>query len=199
VKPPRSLGLLGGSFNPVHSGHVLLARHAREALKLDEVWLIPCAASADGKALAPGALRLRWIRKALRGEEGLKASAVELKRGGVSRTIDTLRELRSKLGPAVKFTVLLGQDQALRLPGWKDAREIPDLARLAVFRRPGLKEQMPKAFHALFVSAPLFEISSSEIRSRIRNGKSVSLLVPPALVRDPELARVFRSRAKRRP
>jgi nicotinate-nucleotide adenylyltransferase len=199
VKPLRSLGLLGGSFNPVHSGHVLLARHAREALKLDEVWFIPCAGSADGKALAPGALRLRWIKKALRGEHGLKASAVELKRGGVSRTIDTLRELRAKLGPGVKFTLLLGQDQALRLPQWKDARELPTLARLAVFRRPGVPGSPPKAFHAVFVPAPLFEISSSEIRSRVRNGKTLNLLVPPALVRDPELARAFRKAAARRP
>lgn len=192
MKPPRSLGLLGGSFNPVHSGHVLLARRAREALKLDEVWLIPCAASADGKVLAPGPLRLRWIKKALRGEEGLKACDLELKRGGVSRTIDTLTELRAKLGPAVTFTVLLGQDQALNFSGWKDAASIPRLARLAVFRRPGVPGTPPKAFQALTLSAPLFEISSSEIRARIRNGKTLNLLVPPALARDAGLQRAFR-------
>ena len=192
MKPLRSLGLLGGSFNPVHSGHVLLARHAREALKLDEVWLIPCAASVDGKALAPGARRLRWIKKALQGEQGLKAGDLELKRGGVSRTIDTLRELRAKLGPAVKFTVLLGQDQALNFSGWKDAGSIPKLARLAVFRRPGIAGTPPKAFQAFMLPAPLFEISSSEIRARIRNGKTLNLLVPPALTHDTELVRTFR-------
>ena len=196
MKPLRSLGLLGGSFNPVHSGHVLLARHAREALKLDEVWLVPCAASADGKALAPGSLRLRWIKKALRGEEGLKASDLELKRGGVSRTIDTLAELRAKLGPAVAFTVLLGQDQALNFSGWKGAGRIPGLARLAVFRRPGVSGTPPKNFHATAVSAPLFEISSSEIRARIRNGKTLNLLLPPALVRDTELRRAFHKPAR---
>jgi nicotinate-nucleotide adenylyltransferase len=197
VKPLRSLGLLGGSFNPVHSGHVLLARHAREALKLDEVWLIPCAGSADGKALAPGARRLAWIKKALRGEQGLKASDLELKRGGVSRSVDTLRELRAKLGPLVKFTLLLGQDQALHFSTWKDSDQIPGMARLAVFRRPGVPGRLPKTFQALMLSAPLFEISSSEIRARIRNGKSLNLLVPPAMARDTELLRVFR-RAPRR-
>jgi nicotinate-nucleotide adenylyltransferase len=197
VKPLRSLGLLGGSFNPVHSGHVLLARHAREALKLDQVWLIPCAGSADGKALAPGPLRLRWLRKALRDEEGLKASDLELKRGGVSRTIDTLLELRAKLGPAVKFTLLLGQDQALHFSAWKDARRIPDLAGLAVFRRPGVPGILPKIVQAHMLPAPLFEISSSEIRARIRNGKNLNLLVPPALARDPELQRAFRKASQR--
>ena len=182
MAPRRAIGLFGGSFNPVHSGHVLLARHARKALGLDEVWLIPCARSADRKALAPGALRLRWLRLALRGEEGLKASDIELKRGGVSRTVDTLRQLRCELGEGVAFTVLLGQDQALRLPRWKDAVLLTGLCRLAVFRRSGVGPDLGPGFRPL--NAPLFDISSSDIRARIRARRSVGLLLPPALVRD---------------
>jgi nicotinate-nucleotide adenylyltransferase len=198
VKALGSLGIFGGSFNPVHTGHVLLARHAREALKLDEVWLIPCACSADGKELASGVLRLRWLKAALRGEEGLRAGDIELKRGGISRTIDTLRALRASLGPAVTFTLLMGQDQASRFPRWKEAAAIPALARLAVFRRPGAlpKPLRPlrigKAADMALISAPLYEISSSDIRSRIRHKKSVALLVPPALVLDASLKKAFR-------
>lgn len=192
MKALRSLGIFGGSFNPVHTGHVLLARHAREALKLDGLWLVPCARSADGKELAPDALRLRWLKAALRGEEGLRASDIELKRGGISRTIDTLRALRASLGPDVAFTLLMGQDQASRFPRWKEAAAIAALARLVVFGRPGLPlKPLAKPFHATFVSAPLFEISSSEIRLRVRHKKSLALLVPPALVLDASLKKAF--------
>lgn len=188
----RSLGLFGGSFNPVHTGHVLLARYAREALKLDEIWFIPCASSADGKNLAPGALRLRWLRKVLKGEGGLKASDIELKRGGVSRTVDTLRELREKLGPAVKFTVLMGQDQAHRIASWKEAEQLPRLCRLAVFGRSGVLKREAKGFRMKHLNAPLSQISSSEIREAIGQKKNLGLLLPPALVRDASLTRAFR-------
>ncbi len=188
---PRSLGILGGSFNPVHSGHVLLARVARRSLGLDEVWLIPCARSADGKRLAPGDLRMRWLKAALRGEEGLRASGLELRRGGVSRTVDTLRELRVRLGGGVRLTLLLGQDQFLRLPEWKEARTLPGLCRLAVFSRPGVPAGAPAGFRARRVRAPLLDISSSGIRALIRADAPLSLWLPPALARDATLRRHF--------
>jgi nicotinate-nucleotide adenylyltransferase len=191
VKPLRSLGLFGGSFNPVHQGHVLLARRALETLELDEVWFIPCFRSADAKALAPGALRLGWLKKALRGEKGLKACDLELRRGGISRTIDTLRALRGTLGQAVKLTLLLGQDQALRLPQWKEAYQVPALCRLAVFERPGVDGSRPKGFKWVGVKAPLFDISSSEIRASMKRNKDVSLMLPPALAKDAALRRCF--------
>ncbi|HTB23471.1 MAG TPA: nicotinate (nicotinamide) nucleotide adenylyltransferase [bacterium] len=191
MKPPRSLGLFGGSFNPVHSGHLVLAREARKTLRLDEVWFIPCARSADRKALAPGALRLGWLKKALRGQEGLKACDLELKRGGISRTIDTLRELRECLGPQVEFTLLLGQDQALRLPQWKEADALPTLCRLAVFRRPGVAGAVPKGFKFQEVKAPILGISSSEIRAAIKKNRDISLWLPGALPKDTSLLACF--------
>jgi nicotinate-nucleotide adenylyltransferase len=192
VKPLRSLGLFGGSFNPLHNGHVLLARRALETLKLDEVWFIPCAESADGKALAPGGLRLAWLQKALRGEDGLKDCDVELQRGGISRTIDTVRELRKRLGPGPKFTLLLGQDQVLRLPEWKEADQLSALCRLAVFSRPGMDDGGPQGYKIERVPAPLFRISSSEIRAAIKKNKDVSLWLPDALAKDSELLGYFR-------
>lgn len=193
MRPLRSLGIFGGSFNPVHSGHILLARHARAALKLDELWFVPCSQSADGKSLAPARLRLSWLNKALKAEEGLKACAIEVKRGGISRTIDTLRELRRTLGGKVRFILLMGQDQALRLPAWKEATCIVAMARVAVFHRAGAAAGLPNGFKARPLRAPLFDISSSEIRARIQRRENVSLLLPPVLARDATLLRYYRA------
>lgn len=186
MKPER-YGLFGGSFNPVHTGHVLLARYALEQLKLDGVLFMPCARSADGKQLAPGALRLAWLKKALRGEAGLRASDLELKRGGVSRTVDTLRQLRA-LQPKAQWVLLMGADQAARIKTWKESAELPRLAQLAVFARPG--QRHPK--NMFRIVAPMLEISSSEIRLRIKQKKSLRLLLPPALAQDKKLLHNFR-------
>lgn len=193
MPPLHSLGVFGGSFNPVHSGHILLARHAKTALKLDAVWFVPCFRSADGKALAPPALRLKWLNLALDGEEGLEACDMELRRGGLSRTVDTLRALRESYGPALRLTLLLGQDQARRFSTWKEADRIPGLARLAVFRRPGV-EAGPKDLRARTLQAPLFDVSSSGIRALIRRRRAVSLLLPPALAENAELLRFYGGR-----
>lgn len=183
----KRLGLFGGSFNPVHTGHVLLARYALEQLGLDGVLFMPCARSADGKKLAPGALRLAWLKKALRGEAGMRASGLELERGGVSRTVDTLRQLH-ELQPQTEWTLLMGADQAARLKTWKESGALPKLARLAAFARPGQKVPA-KMFR---ITAPSLEISSSEIRLRIKQKQSVRLLLPPALANEKSLLHNFR-------
>jgi nicotinate-nucleotide adenylyltransferase len=175
---PRSIGLFGGSFNPAHIGHVLLARWARAALRLDEVWLLPCAQSADGKKLAPAAARLRVLRAALKGERGLKICGLDLERGGVSRAVDTLRALRAGAGPQARYTWLLGQDQALRLPRWKEARALPALAGFAYFSRrsaPAIPMAIHRRFRLKAVVVPSIEISSSLIRHENKGKKRVTL------------------------
>ena len=152
---PRRLGFFGGSFDPVHKGHLALAEQARALLRLDQVWLIPCAASADGKRLAPGLLRLAWLKRALQGKPGLAAWDGELRRGGVSRTIDTLRQLRRELGPGVRFSLLLGADQVAQLPTWKEAGRLQAYCGLAAFRREGSRPRAPKGFRVRWLDAPL--------------------------------------------
>jgi nicotinate-nucleotide adenylyltransferase len=175
------LGLLGGSFDPVHIGHVLLARWARQQLRLDEVWLLPQAESADGKRLAPAAQRVKALRRALRGELGLKCCDVDLRLGGVSRTVETLRQLRRELGPAPRFIWLLGADQVLRLPAWRKADHLPELCDLKFFARPGMAP-IPKPIHSRFrlsaISVPSIGISSSWIREQRQVGKMVDLALP---------------------
>lgn len=177
-RAPRRLGIFGGSFDPVHIGHVLLARWAREALRLDEVWLLPQAQSADGKRLSPPASRWQHLQRALRAEPGLRACALDLQLGGVSRAVDSLRALRRQLGPRTDFTWLLGQDQARRLPLWKEAGRLPKLTRFVYFPRPG-GAPIPKSVHTSFrlsaIHSPSIEISSSRIRAEKKAGKRLDL------------------------
>jgi nicotinate-nucleotide adenylyltransferase len=187
---PKRLGLLGGSFDPVHRGHLALAESARRLLGLDEVWLIPCATSADGKRLAPGRLRLAWLRAALKGLDGLKAWDGELRRGGVSRSIDTLRQLRRALGPEVELFLLLGADQVAQLPAWKEAGRLQAYASLVAFRRAGSRPRAPQGFRVRWLDAPLRSESSTSLRAALAAGKRPKGL-PPALARDPRLARVY--------
>jgi nicotinate-nucleotide adenylyltransferase len=175
---PLRLGLLGGSFDPVHIGHVLLARWAREQLRLDEVWLIPQAQSADGKRLTPMLQRWRRLQRALKGEAGLRACDVDLRLGGVSRTVETLRQLRYELGPGPKFTWLLGQDQAQGLGSWMEADELPKLCALSFFRRPGcedLSARVYRRFRCIAINSPSIGISSSLIRQQKQAGKTLDL------------------------
>jgi nicotinate-nucleotide adenylyltransferase len=178
MKRQARLGLFGGSFDPIHIGHVLLARWARQALRLDEVWLIPQAESADGKRLAPMTARWKELQRALRGETGLRACDVDLRLGGVSRTIETLRQLRYELGPGPQFTWLLGQDQALRLPQWQEARDLPELCSFSFFERPGAPK-VPRSIHTRFrcdaIHVPCIDISSSWIRQQRQVGTLVDL------------------------
>jgi nicotinate-nucleotide adenylyltransferase len=177
MRRPR-LGLMGGSFDPVHVGHILLARWAREALGLDELWLLPQAASADGKKLSSMVKRWRALDGALSGEDGLRACDVDLRLGGVSRTVETLRQLRYELGPKPEFTWILGQDQVLRLPQWLEAEELPQLARFAYFKRAGVSA-VPKSIHSRFhcaiLDCPGVELSSTWIRQQRQAGKEVDL------------------------
>jgi nicotinate-nucleotide adenylyltransferase len=183
-------GLFGGSFNPVHLGHVRLALIARKALGLDQVWLVPCAASADGKPLAAGTLRMAWLRKAVSGNPGLKVWDGELRRGGVSRTVDTLRELR-RLKPKAAWTLLIGADQAKHLETWKEARSLPKLASIAAFRRPGVAADASPGVGVAWIPAPTIDLSSSLIRERLAKGLGVRRLLPPGLALDPTLARAY--------
>jgi nicotinate-nucleotide adenylyltransferase len=179
------IGIFGGSFNPVHHGHLLAARAAREALGLDRLFFVPCNASAYGKPLLEGRLRLAMLRAALKAEKGFEASDLELKRPGVSRSIDTLRCFKKSYGRGARFYLLIGQDQVAEFPAWKEAEALSKLAQVCVLARPlnTKHTKILKKFGLRELEIPQYEISSTEIRKRLKKNLSVAWLLPPQVLK----------------
>ena len=176
--PTGGLGILGGTFNPPHCGHVALARHALRELGLERVLLMPARLS-PGKPVEddPGPEhRLEMCRLAVAGIEGVRACALELERDGPSYTVDTLRALHAAHPPAA-LTFILGADVAATLPTWHEAGALPALARFAVALRPGAEAREIGGFTLVPVHMPMIEASSSLVRARVRRGESVVELV----------------------
>lgn len=168
------LGIFGGSFDPIHHGHLIAAQLAREALDLDRVLLmVSNRQPLKGSHGAPAADRLRMVELAVEGVEGLEADGRELARGGPSYTVDSLRELAGEF-PAAELVLLLGADAARELPRWHEAAAIPGLARIVCFTRGG--ESPPALTEPLVL--PEIAISSTAIRARIDAGRSVRGWVP---------------------
>ncbi len=177
------LGIFGGSFDPVHNAHLLVARAAVEELKLDRLIFIPAAQSPfkpDAKP-APANDRLRLLRLALAGHPEFRVDDVELLRGGVSYTIDTVRALHDRHPDAALFW-LIGADHVMTLHKWKAADELAKLIQFIVVPRPGLApERLPEPWRGVFLKGVPMGVSSSDIRARIRAGLSIDLLVPAAV------------------
>jgi len=188
-------GILGGSFNPIHHGHLIIATRAAEALKLDRVLLIPTAVSPlkEAGVLASPRDRLAMVRLAVRGNPLLRASDLEVRRGGTSFTVDTLRELRRTLEG--QLVLILGADAARLLPQWRSIGEVRRLARVVVIGRAGLRPpgKTPKESKEAIVGVPLLEISSTDIRERVRRGLPIRYLVPEAVERFIRRKRLYRA------
>ena len=173
------VGIYGGTFNPVHLGHLLLAETARDQLRLDRVLFIPTGQPPhkSARGLLPAQERLRLLTLATRSNPVFAVSSIELDRPGPSYTIDTLRTLRERL-PEARLFLLMGQDMlTVRWKGWD---ELKKLCTLAVARRPGGKTPARQR-GLVWLTMPLLEISSSDIRARIKAGRSIRYLVPPAV------------------
>ncbi len=188
------LGLYGGSFDPVHYGHLLLAECARERLRLDEVWLMPAAVPPhkQGRELAPAKHRLAMLDLALGGHEQIKSSRLEIERGGVSYTVDTLAAIHEQQ-PGVELFFLMGADSLNDLPTWREPGRICELATVAVVRRGGAPEpdfgvlvplvssERLAAIRAAQVQMPLIELSSTDLRQRAAAGQSLRYRTPRAV------------------
>lgn len=174
-------GLLGGSFDPVHHGHLIAAARALEALALARVLLVPCARQPlkQQGPVAPPEHRRAMLELAVAGDPRFAVEALELERPAPSYTVDTVRALRERF-PGERFVLLLGADAAADLPRWRSADEVARLAEVAILTRPGAPEvRGPLVRHV--VATPAIEISASDIRARCLAGKSIRFLVPDAV------------------
>jgi nicotinate-nucleotide adenylyltransferase len=134
------LGLLGGSFNPVHDGHLAIARHTREALELDQILFIPTGhpPHKPNGGLAPAQDRYEMVRLAIAPDSAFTISDVEIRRPGKSYSIDTIRQLQQEYGPDIQLFFLIGLDAFLDFPSWRDPRTLLELCSFVVLSRPGL-------------------------------------------------------------
>ncbi|MCX8155429.1 MAG: nicotinate (nicotinamide) nucleotide adenylyltransferase [Verrucomicrobiae bacterium] len=182
----QRIGLFGGSFNPVTYGHLGLARAAWETLALDRLYFIPAAQSPfkPHAPPAPGPLRLRWLRLALAGWSGCVVDDTELRRGGISYTVDTVAEFRRR-HPEAELFWILGADQAHTLPQWHAAMTLAQWVQFAVCPRPGQPPpQLAPPFRGRLVEAPLLGVSASLVRQRAAAGLPLDGLTPPAVAED---------------
>jgi nicotinate-nucleotide adenylyltransferase len=176
-----SIGLFGGSFDPVHHGHLIVARVAAEALALDELRFLPAREQPfkQGRHGAPAADRAVMLELAVAGSPGFAIERTELDRPGPSYTVDTLEALRAR-EPAASLTLLLGADAAAELDAWHRATELPRLARVIVFGRAGAP--IPSSpLIAGSIAVPAVDISATEIRRRVRAGLPIRYWVPDAV------------------
>ncbi len=181
--PIQRIGLFGGTFNPVHLGHTMVARSAVDELALDRLFIIPAARSPfkPEDEPAPAADRLEWLRLAFAEEPRCEIDAQEIEREGVSYSIDTVREVAERF-PEAELFYLIGADHVPTLPEWREAEALAALATFVVIPRPGETEnQFPEPFRGRVLRGQPVEISASDIRARLREGKSIEQLVPPGV------------------
>jgi nicotinate-nucleotide adenylyltransferase len=184
----KRVGIFGGTFDPIHHGHLILARDALEALGLETVIFIPAAASPHklGQMLTAPDIRLEMLRAAIESEPGFGFDPMELQRSSPSYAIDTVEALRQR-EPDGEFFYLIGGDNVDRLATWHRFAELSEMVQFVVLERSGMKTEHP--YRAI---RRHLDISATNIRNRVATGHSIRYLVPPAveaIIRDRQLYR----------
>jgi nicotinate-nucleotide adenylyltransferase len=188
------LGILGGTFDPVHYGHLLLAEQTREQCRLDRIWFLPAAVPPhkQNAPLTPGPQRIEMLRLAIAGHEAFEVSTLEIDRGGVSYTLDTLLAVRQQQ-PDAELFLLMGADSLRDLPTWWEPARICQLATPIVVRRRGAPEPDLSVLASLVsgdrlaeirrcqVEVPVGEFSSTAIRQAVLAGRSIRYQTPRAV------------------
>jgi nicotinate-nucleotide adenylyltransferase len=172
------IGLFGGSFDPIHHGHLIVARCVLEELRLDELRFVVAREQPFkvGRHRAPAEARARMVELAIAGDPAFRLERIELEREGPSYTVDTLRALRAR-EPEAAFALLVGADAARELPQWREADTLHRLAELVLVARPGAAlPRLPWAVRS--VTVPAIEISATEVRQRVRAGRPIRYWVP---------------------
>lgn len=198
------IGIFGGTFDPVHYGHLLLAEYSLEQCRLDQIWFLPAAVPPhkQDRELTAAEHRVQMLQLALGGHECMQVSTMEFERGGVSYTLDTLEAIHRQ-HPDVELFLLMGADSLHELPSWREPDRICQLATLAVVQRPdvpypdlsvlrGIVEpDRSERFKESVVQMPLIQLSSTEIRRRVSAGQSIRYQTPRAVEKYIETQRLY--------
>lgn len=200
----KKIGIMGGTFNPIHIGHLLLAERAMEEEKLDEIWLIPTGYSymKRNSDTVPAQERLTMAEIAVKGNERFRCLDSEVKRSGYSYSYETLEQLKEEY-PGVQFFFIFGADCLFTIENWKYPERIFQNCRVIAAVRNGTsisdmeqkKTELENRFHAdiTLLPFPNLEISSTELRDRIRMGKSVRYLIPDSVISYIEEKKFYKS------
>ncbi|MGH9092540.1 MAG: nicotinate-nucleotide adenylyltransferase [Acidimicrobiales bacterium] len=180
--PPPRLGLLGGTFDPPHEGHLDAARRCRDALGLDRVLLVVANNPWQKAPSTPAADRYAMVEAAVEGVDGVEASRLELDRGGPSYTVETVEALAAGR-PAPELALVVGADLVPDLGTWHRVDDLRRLVTLAVVSRPGSPRPAAPGWRVVHVDGGGVDVSSSDVRERLARGLPVGGLVPPAVVR----------------
>ncbi len=190
----KCIGILGGTFDPIHIGHLMMAEEAAAALDLDRVFFIPNRQPPhkDEEGVTPPDDRYLMTLKATAGNELFHVSRIELEREGPSFTIDTVLDIKEKIqdgselniSEKTKIFLIIGMDSLLDLKNWKDPQKLVSEVILAVAPRPGCSNDSIPGWlleKTVFLPMPAIDLSSSRIRQRVRCGKPIRYLVPPSV------------------
>jgi nicotinate-nucleotide adenylyltransferase len=187
----RQLGILGGTFDPIHHGHLVAAEEAHLQLALDQVCFLPAGnpPHKPNRPISPAPHRLRMIELAIEDKPHFAISRMDVERPGPCYTVDTLELLRAEWGAQPRIVFIMGADSLADILTWYQPQRLLELCELAVVGRPRVEMDLPRLERQLpgliervhWVQMPCLEISSSDLRARVREGLSISYLVPPAV------------------
>lgn len=193
----KRIGIFGGSFDPVHTGHILIAEAAREQFRLDLVLFVPARRSPHKpRAIyAPANHRLAMVKAATRGRAGFRAADLELGRSGLSYSVDTVQRL-AEADPRAKLFLLIGSDNMRSFHAWREPGKIAALAKIIVYKRAGheVTASSLKRWNASLLRGAEIFISSTAVRRRVAEGKTIRHFVPPAVERHIRRNRLYRRR-----
>jgi len=184
-----NIGVLGGTFDPIHMGHLIVAEEIRGQLDLAEVLFVPAGEPwlKANNAISPAEHRVQMVRLAIADEPAFKLSTVEIERAGPSYTIDTIAQFNSQIGAGDKLFFILGWDNLMQLPQWREPSRLVQMCSLVAVPRVGYPSPDLNTLAAaipglspsiILLNTPQIEISSSEIRNRVARGLSIHHLVP---------------------
>ncbi len=193
----RRIGIFGGTFDPIHTGHLILGQEVLHRLELSQMLFVPSAEPPHKQyaQMASADARAQMVALAIADHPLFELSRIELERSGTSYTVETLRRLRQRLGDGVDLYLVIGADNAVEMPTWCDPEGVLELAQVVVVDRPehdrgridpGLARQMN------FLDTPLLDISSTDIRARVNAGRPIRYLAPEPVVRFIETHGLYR-------